>query len=383
MSEFSKPLTEEEKAHYEVLNRENNEFLMNRYNQTNRWVIADMIRRARYHFPDKKAMIYGDKSLTYREMEDECNRVANALTDLGVGKYDRVAILAHNTIHHVLTWIGCCKIGAVYLAINYLLRGKDISYCINHSESKVFIVEDALYDLVKDVLDEMPTVKTLIWSNQGAGQPPVSERFKDFDSWVKPHPSTAPDTILHIEDPCQMTYTSGTESRPKGVIISNQSLMAHYMGCIIDGQYDSDDVNINALPIYHCAQRDVFMNPMFLARRDQYTHGTGYRTNSQEHPGLQGYHVFCAAHGLDCDSQASHISRPRSEQSQEMLLWCIHYARGNPQGNHGSPAWNKDLQLLRPNGTRTVPHDFESKRCYREARVCRHGWLEHGNQVGK
>ena len=57
-------------------------------------------------------------------MEDECNRVANALADLGVKKYDRVAILAHNTIHHVLTWIGCCKIGAVYLAINYLLRGK-------------------------------------------------------------------------------------------------------------------------------------------------------------------------------------------------------------------------------------------------------------------
>jgi fatty-acyl-CoA synthase len=263
MSDFLKPLGKEEEAHYNVLNKENIEFLMNRYNKTNRWVIADMVRRARYHFPDRKAMIFGDKSLTYSEMEDECNRVANALADLGVKKYDRVAILAHNTIHHVLTWIGCCKIGAVYLAINYLLRGKDISYCINHSESTVFIVEDALYDLVKDVLDDMPTVKTLIWSNQGAGQPPVSNRFKDFDEWVKSYPATEPDTILHIEDPCQMTYTSGTESKPKGVIISNQALMAHYMGCIIDGQYESNDVNINALPIYHCAQRDVFMNPIF------------------------------------------------------------------------------------------------------------------------
>jgi fatty-acyl-CoA synthase len=61
--------------------------------------------------------------------------VANALADLG-SKYDRVAILAHNTVDHVLTWLGCCKIGAVYLAINYLLKGKDISYCIDHSESK-------------------------------------------------------------------------------------------------------------------------------------------------------------------------------------------------------------------------------------------------------
>ena len=258
-----KPLTEEERKYYQSLDDESVRFLMNRYNKVNRWVIADMLRRSAYHYPDKKAMIFGDKSLTYAEMEDECNRVANALRDLGVKKYDRVAILAHNTIHHVLTWLGCCKIGAVYLAVNYMLRGKDISYCINHSESVIFIVEDTLYDLVKDVLDEMPTVKTLIWSKQGAGQPAANDRFKDFDEWYKGYPTDEPDAILRIEDPCQMTYTSGTESLPKGVIISNQALMAQYMGAIVDGQYDDEDISVNALPIYHCAQRDVFLNPIF------------------------------------------------------------------------------------------------------------------------
>lgn len=257
------PLTEENKACYKVINKENLDFLMNRYNKMNRWVIADMIRRSAYHYPDKPALIFGDKTLTYAELERECNRTANALAALGVQKYDRVSILAHNTIHHVLTWLGCAKIGAIYLAINYLLRGKDISYCINHSESKVFIVEDALFDLVKDVMDDMPTIKTFIWSDQVAGQPPASDRFRSFDAWYGKYPDTEPDTILHIEDPCQMTYTSGTESRPKGVIISNQALMAQYMGAIVDGQYDEDDINLNALPIYHCAQRDVFMNPVF------------------------------------------------------------------------------------------------------------------------
>jgi fatty-acyl-CoA synthase len=257
------PLTEEDKNRYKIINKENIEFLMNRYNKVNRWVIADMIRRSAYHYPDKPALIYGDKTLTYAELERECNRTANALTALGVRKYDRVAILAHNTIHHVLTWLGCAKIGAIYLAINYLLRGKDISYCINHSESKVFIIEDALYDLVKDVMDDMPTVKTFIWSDQVAGQSPASGRFQEFDAWYGIYPDTEPDAILHIEDPCQMTYTSGTESLPKGVIISNQALMAQYMGAIVDGQYDEDDINVNALPMYHCAQRDVFLNPVF------------------------------------------------------------------------------------------------------------------------
>jgi len=236
---------------------------MDRYNKTNRWVIADMIRRSAYHYPDKKAVIFGDKSLTYTELENECNRVANALSDLGIQKYDRVAILAHNTLHHVLVWFACCKIGAVYLAINYMLRGRDISYCINHSESKAFVVEDSLYDLVKDVLEEMPTVTNFIWSDQGGEKLQPDSRFRDFDAWYQAYPAQEPDTILHIEDPCQMTYTSGTESLPKGVIISNQALMAQYMGCIVDGQYDDNDININALPIYHCAQRDVFMNPIF------------------------------------------------------------------------------------------------------------------------
>jgi len=263
MSAYFSPLSAEDKNRFNVINKENLEFLMSRYNKVNRWVIADMIRRSAYHYPDKKALIFGDQVLTYKELEAECNRTANALLSLGVKKYDRVAILAHNTIDHVLTWMGCAKIGAIYLAVNYLLRGKDISYCINHSESKVFIIEDALHDLMKDVMDDMPTVKTFIWSRQGAGKPPISDRFLDFEGWYKKFPADEPDAELHIEEPCQMTYTSGTESLPKGVIISNQALMAEYMGCIVDGQYDEDDINVNALPIYHCAQRDVFMNPIF------------------------------------------------------------------------------------------------------------------------
>ncbi|MEW6261329.1 MAG: acyl-CoA synthetase [Thermodesulfobacteriota bacterium] len=256
-------MSDVDRSKYFELNQETVEYLMTRYNRVNRWVIADMIRRSAYHFPDKTAMIFQDIRMTYSELENECNRVANALIDLGIKKYDRVAILAHNTVDHVLTWFGCCKAGAVYLAINYLLRGKDIAYCINHSESKVFIVEDSLYDLVKDVLDDMPTVKTWIWSRQGAGTPPVNERFLDFEFWYRTYPATEPNTVLRIEDPVQMTYTSGTESLPKGVIITNQALMDQYMGAIIDGQYSEDDIQVNALPIYHCAQRDVFLNPLF------------------------------------------------------------------------------------------------------------------------
>ena len=256
-------LTEDDRRRYQTINRENIDFLLNRYNRVNRWVVADMIRRSRYHFPDKTALIFGDIALTYTDLEDQCNQVANALAALGVKKYDRVAILARNTHHHVLTWLGCAKLGAIYMAVNYLLRDENIAYCINHSESVVFVVEDSLYPQVKDVMAKMPLVRHFIWSNQGAGQAPPSEKFIDFNEWFTAAPKSEPDAILRIEDPVQMTYTSGTESLPKGVITSNQALISEYLSVIIDWKYESSDITINALPIFHCAQRDTFMNPLF------------------------------------------------------------------------------------------------------------------------
>ena len=257
------PLSNQDKERYMALNEENINFLLTRYNKVNRWVIADIVRRSAYRYPNKPALIFGDKTLTYQQLEEATNKVANALLDLGLNKYDRVAVLAHNTIHHVLAWLGTAKAGGVYLAINYLLKGKDVSYCINHSESKVFIIEDSLYEIVKDVLTDMPGVKTFIWSSQGKGMP-APEGFLDFDEWYQNYPAKEPDVILRIEDPVQMTYTSGTESLPKGVILTNQSLLAEYFGTIIDGEYQADDININAMPIFHCAQRDVFLTPMLM-----------------------------------------------------------------------------------------------------------------------
>ena len=79
-----KPLSEAERARYHTINEDNLGFLSNRYNRVNRWVIADMLRRSRYRFPDKPALIFGDQTLTYGALEDDCNKVANSLLELGI-----------------------------------------------------------------------------------------------------------------------------------------------------------------------------------------------------------------------------------------------------------------------------------------------------------
>ncbi len=86
---------------FNEINKENIEALLNRYNKINRWVIGDIFKRSGYRYPEKIALSYKDTNFTYNQLDSEINKVANALLDLGVKKYDRVAILAHNTLHHV------------------------------------------------------------------------------------------------------------------------------------------------------------------------------------------------------------------------------------------------------------------------------------------
>jgi fatty-acyl-CoA synthase len=259
-------IMETKKIFYEI-SEESVRELRRRYNKVRRWVIADFLRRNARRYPEKTALIFNhpdgkEIKLTYPELEREANKLANALLELGLKKYDRVAILAHNTLHHVLTIFGVAKAGGIYLGLNYLMYGKDLAYCINHSEAKVLIVEDSLFPRLEPALDQLKTVKTFLWSNQGSGIGPKSG-WMDFDEFFKNSPSSEPDTVLNIEDPVQMTYTSGTETLPKCVVLANEQLIAQYVGCIIDGEYEAKDVLLNTMPIYHCAQRDVFMMPIF------------------------------------------------------------------------------------------------------------------------
>jgi len=259
-------LKREDWIFYEITDESVRE-LRKRYSKIRRWVIADFLRRNARRYPEKTALIFNHPDgreirLTYPELDREANKVANALLELGLKKYDRVAILAHNTLHHVLTIFSCAKAGAIYLGLNYLMYGKDLAYCINHAEAKVLIVEDSLFPRLEPALDQLKSVETFLWSNQGSGMG-AKEGWMDFDEFYKNSSTSEPDTILNIEDPVQMTYTSGTETLPKCVVHTNESLIAQYVGCIIDGGYTSDDILLNTMPIYHCAQRDVFMMPIF------------------------------------------------------------------------------------------------------------------------
>src|SRR5207302_8548739 len=84
--------------------------------------------------------------------------------------------------------------------------------------------------------------------------------WENVDDWWSEGDASAPDVLVADDDPLRLMSTSGTEPRPKGVMLSSRSLISQYVSCIVDGGMSADDIEVHALPMYHCAQLDCFFS---------------------------------------------------------------------------------------------------------------------------
>ena len=92
-------------------------------------------------YPEKEAIIYGEKRITNIELRRRVNALAKGLLDLGVGRGDVVALMLYNCLEFVEATFAVNKIGAIWLPLNYRLASEEIAYILNHGEAKIFISE--------------------------------------------------------------------------------------------------------------------------------------------------------------------------------------------------------------------------------------------------
>src|ERR671933_1970179 len=114
---------------------------------------VSFLRRSAYMFPDKTAVVYGDRRYTYRELEERVNRLASRLRDAGLQKGDRVAFLCPNTPPMLEAHFAVPAAGNVLVAINTRLAKDEAKYIVEHSNSKVVFVDHELEDLLEGVDD--------------------------------------------------------------------------------------------------------------------------------------------------------------------------------------------------------------------------------------
>jgi fatty-acyl-CoA synthase len=222
-------------------------------NLMRRAIVGDFLKRSSIRYPGKIALVNGDIRITYAELNTMANRFANAMLSLGVQKGDRVAIMSHNCYQYLACFFGLSKIGAVLTPLNFALRGEEIEYIIRHSEAKIFIVEDSIAPHVNEIKYNLPSVKLYISINLGQKK----ERQKDWiqmeDLLAEQSSGVEPEVIVNNDDPVCLLYTSGTESRPKGVIGSNMNYYSVLLHIAADIGLCKNDIFLVSTPLFHVA----------------------------------------------------------------------------------------------------------------------------------
>jgi fatty-acyl-CoA synthase len=223
--------------------------------------LADLLRRTARRYPERLALTDGTDRVTFAQLDGQANRVANALAQRGVGPGDHVALLSRNSLDFVRVIFGVARLGAVLVPVNFMLTGAEVGYVLGHSRSTALLVQDALLPVAEEALAGAGSVPLKAAVVLGAVPAGVAGRWEPFAALLEHPDATEPVVAVGPDDPAQIMYTSGTESRPKGAVLPHSALIAQYASCIIDGGMDRDDVELHALPLFHCAQQHCFLLP--------------------------------------------------------------------------------------------------------------------------
>ncbi|MGV9713054.1 acyl-CoA synthetase [Gordonia sp. NPDC003424] len=221
--------------------------------------LGDLLRRTARRVPDKTAIINGDTELTFAEFDDAVNRCANTLADRGVTKRDRLALVSHNCWQFAVLHYATARLGVILVPVNFGLGPEEIAFILDHSGASVVVSEDSLAPTVSKAMELSGLTDAVRgWiPSSGTG---AESGWENVDDWMTTGDPTAPSVLIADDDPLRLMYTSGTESRPKGVLLSSKSLITQYVSCIVDGGMAGDDIEVHSLPLFHCAQLDCFLS---------------------------------------------------------------------------------------------------------------------------
>jgi long-chain acyl-CoA synthetase len=216
------------------------------------------------NFPNEKSLVFvGEENYTYQQLGNDAKLVATLLSNLGVAKGDKVAILSTNMPNWGVAFFAVSITGAVVVPILPDFHEKEIKTIIEHSEAKVMFVSSGMFDSLneeaKQLLDQIILVENFAIV-------PKNTSAKALDGLKSSLPAVAKKSVqveVEEEDLASIIYTSGTTGNSKGVMLTHKNLAWTTQQCYTLQDIKPSDRFISLLPLSHTLENTVgFLLPM-------------------------------------------------------------------------------------------------------------------------
>ncbi|WP_066304309.1 class I adenylate-forming enzyme family protein [Bacillus sp. FJAT-29814] len=209
--------------------------------------IGDAFVRSVNNYPSKTALIFESRRLTYSELNQRVNQLANGLLALGYQKGDKLSVLLHNGIEITEVVLACAKTGIIAVPISTRFKESEVQYIIEQSDSRGIIFEDEFLPIMESLYHNVQ-LKEYIRVGYGSSE---KDLYKNYEEFLHTQPLAEPNIDIHETDTWYIGYTSGTTGFPKGAIISHRTRVLHILYKIIEYGLSDEDVQMLVMPQFH------------------------------------------------------------------------------------------------------------------------------------
>src|SRR5713226_726873 len=202
--------------------------------------------------PEKTALVCRDRRLTYREVEEQCNRLAHALIAEGVQRGARVAIYLENSVEAVLSIFAVLKAGAVFLVVNPTTKVDKLTYILNNCRAVALITDIRNLAGLDSRRPQLPHLKSIFVAGMGSASLRDTEaQLVSLENTLSRAdlPNLPPVKKCIDIDLAALVYTSGSTGKPKGVMLTHLNIVSAATSITTYLENVPDDIILNVLPL--------------------------------------------------------------------------------------------------------------------------------------
>jgi long-chain acyl-CoA synthetase len=235
--------------------------------------LHELLRKSAKTHPEKAAVAYFGREITYADLDMFSDRFAAALASLGVKKGGKVAVFLSNIPQFIIAFFGVIKAGAVVTTISPLHKEREVTYQLNDSEAETIVTLDTLYPIVEAVWRKTKLKHAVVTNmeeyakNPANTKTPQAPNIHSFQELLKPAEPPSVDINPH-EDLAALQYTGGTTGVAKGAMLTHLNLVSNAVAFAAWIRGTSADTFLAALPLFHIYGMTTSMTvPVSLAAK--------------------------------------------------------------------------------------------------------------------